>query len=139
MSENLEILQGAIVELFARKDRSAWNKGVTAYAIDFIDWCINNVDWFTGDLTKSADYEQFILNGARNWSDYSWGGSALIYDSDIAAALCTPSELKRTRNGELRPNSRECWLDTQARALYQAANRSFKAIRHAATEGGAEQ
>ncbi len=138
-TKNLEILQGAITELFSRKDRSTWNKGVTAYAIDFIDWCINNIRYFKGDLTKFADYEQFILNGAPNWSKYSWGGSALIYDGDIAAALCTPSELKRTCNGELRPNSREYWLDTQARALYQAANRSFKAIRHAATERSAEQ
>lgn len=55
----------------------------------------------------------------------------LIYNSDIAARLCCPSELKRTRNGDRRPNSREEWLDTQARALFQAANRVYKALRSA--------
>lgn len=74
------------------------------------------------------------LNGSRDWSEYSWGGSALVYDGDIAAALCTPSELKKTRNGERRPNSREEWLDVQARALYQAFRRMYAAIRAARQE-----
>jgi hypothetical protein len=60
------------------------------------------------------------LNGAKDWSQYSWGGCSLIYDAAIARRLCTPSELKKTRNGERRPNSNEEWLDTQARALNQA-------------------
>ena len=48
--------------------------------------------------------------------------NTIIYDEDIAKRVCTPSELKKTRNGERRPNSSEEWLDTQARALYQAAS-----------------
>lgn len=40
---------------------------------------------------------------------------------DIAELLCSPSELKRKKYGERRPNSREEWLDVQARALAQAA------------------
>ena len=110
-------------ELEARKARSAWDRGVTAYALDLVD-----------DLEERAAYEgripepgkecrEWMLNGAQNWSEYSWGGSALIYNGDIAERLCTPSELKKTRNGERRPNSQEEWLDTQARALYQACNR----------------
>lgn len=47
------------------------------------------------------------MNGASTWSEYSWGGSALIYNGDIAKRLCNPSELKRTHNGERRPNSQE--------------------------------
>lgn len=39
------------------------------------------------------------------------------------------SELKKTRHGERRPNSREEWLDTQARALYQACNRVARLYR----------
>ena len=61
-----------------------------------------------------------MLNGANNWDVYSWGGCSLIYNEDVAKRLCTPSELKKTRNGERRPNSREAWLETQARALRQA-------------------
>ena len=67
-----------------------------------------------------------MLNGAVDWSAYSWGGSSLVYNQDIAERLCSPSGLKRVTNKNgLRdyPNSREHWLDVQARALYQAANR----------------
>lgn len=52
---------------------------------------------------------------------YAWGGCAEIYDGSIAERLCTPYELKRTCYGEKKPNNREEWLDTQARALEQAA------------------
>lgn len=95
--------------------RSAWSRGVKAYALELLEDLPANVDYGTIESLK-AD----LLNGARDWSQYSWGGSALIYNEDIAERLCTPSELKKTRNGERRPNSREEWLDTQARALYQA-------------------
>ena len=67
-----------------------------------------------------ADFEQMLLNGADNWSAYSYGGCSLIWNEDIAKTLCTPSELKRTKNGQNDPNSRETWMDVQARALYQA-------------------
>lgn len=33
------------------------------------------------------------------------------------------AELKRKHGGTYEPNSRETWLDVQARALYQACNR----------------
>ena len=68
------------------------------------------------DNLKSA-----LLNGAETWAQYSYGGCALVYDSDIAERLCSPSEYKRKRGGELAPSSCESWLDCQARALSQAA------------------
>lgn len=83
------------------------------------------------DLESPSLIEKMALNGASNWDEYSWGGCSLIYDADIAERLCCPSELKKTRNGERRPNSREEWLDTQARALYQACNRLKRATRSA--------
>ena len=83
----------------ARKDRSAWNHGVTVYALDLPDAFI---DASATELERSA-----LLNGASSWAEYSHGGSALISDSDIAKRLCTPSELKRKRGDELPPNSRE--------------------------------
>lgn len=43
----------------------------------------------------------------------------MIYDCDIAETLCTPTELKRTKNGQRNPNSREQWLDVQAQAAFQ--------------------
>lgn len=106
-------------ELEQRKDKSAWNKGVTAYALELLEDVADNED-----VTKER-----LLNGASDWNQYSWGGSSLIYDEDIAKRLCTPSELKKTRNGERKPNASEEWLDAQARALYQACNRIMRIAR----------
>lgn len=48
--------------------------------------------------------------------------ASYIYDADIAEALSNPSELKKTKNGERKPNNREEWLNVQARALNQSSN-----------------
>lgn len=130
-------LEKAMQALEQRKDRSAWGRGVTAYAVDMLQQIADYYkDGYVSadDLATWATAEAVALNGARDWSEYSWGGSALVYDGDIAAALCTPSELKKTRNGDRRPNSREDWLDVQARALYQAFHRVYSAIRIARQE-----
>ena len=110
-------------ELEARKDRSAWDRGVTAYALELVDELEELAAYEGRNPETVKECREWMLNGAQNWSQYSWGGSSLIYDRDIAERLCTPSELKKTRHGERRPNGREEWLDTQARALYQACER----------------
>lgn len=116
-------------ELEARKDRSAWNKGVTLYAFELVEELKERAEYEGRNPEPGKECREWMLNGAQDWNQYSWGGCSLIYDSDIAERLCCPSELKRTRNGERRPNSREEWLDTQARALYQAANRVLRLYR----------
>lgn len=131
------VLAKAAQTLEQRKDRSAWGRGVTAYAVDMLQQIADyyNAGYISADdLATWTTAEAVALNGARDWSEYSWGGSALVYDGDIAAALCTPSELKKTRNGDRRPNSREEWLDVQARALRQAFRRVYSAIRAARQE-----
>jgi len=113
MKTNSEIIQS----IQNKKTRGAWDKAVSQYALD---------------LLESLDGEEIcksnLLNGAQDWKQYSEGGCSLIYDSDIAERVCNPSELTRTRGGELQPNSRETWLDVQSRALHQAYKRI---IRHA--------
>ena len=96
--------------------KSAWQKGVKAYALELLEE-------LEGDYTAAK-----ILNGAENWKAYSCGGCSLIYDADIAERLCSPSELKRTKGGERQPSSSETWLDAQARALSQAARMIAKAF-----------
>lgn len=124
MCENIKkAIEEARKELETRKTYSAWERGVTAYALDLLDSLKEAVEYYKEEPADRATLEKYLLNGAADWRQYSWGGSALIYDGDIAERVCTPSELKKTRNGERRPNSREEWLDTQARALYQAACR----------------
>jgi hypothetical protein len=93
----------------AVKTRGAWQTAVKTYALELLEEM--EVEFAPAKL----------LNGAENWHAYSYGGSALIYDADIAERLCSPSELKRKKGGELPPNAGESWLDCQARALAQAA------------------
>lgn len=107
--------------LNARDDRSAWEKGVTTYAFDLVEELKERAEYEGRNPEPGKECREWMLNGAQDWSQYSWGGSSLIYNADIAERLCCPSELKKTRGGERRPNSREEWLDTQARALNQAA------------------
>ena len=116
-----------LAALEAGKDRSAWDKGVTAYASDLLEQYQERAEYEGREASSRKELEEWLLNGASTWSKYSWGGSALIYNGDIAKRLCSPSELKRTRNGERHPNSREEWLDVQARALAQAAKRLINA------------
>lgn len=110
-------------ELNARHDRSAWDKAVTLYALDLLDDVQEGADNMERLPLDGAELERWALNGASCWEQYSNGGCSICYDADIAARVCTPSELKRTDGGMNAPNSRETWLDVQARALYQACNR----------------
>lgn len=123
----------------ANKPRSAWDRGVLQYAdelLDSLDEAIDGGYFYSDDLGSPKVLEKCLLNGASSWSAYSWGGCSLCYDSEIAERLCTPSELKRKRGGDLRPNKSEEWLDTQARALFQAAHRITAAARILAKEEG---
>ena len=95
--------------------RSAWSRGVKAYAVELVE----DLD-DSADLSNETMLQKELLNGAQSWAQYSEGGAALCYDADIAERLCTPSELKRTKRGMLPPNGRETWIDCQARALWQA-------------------
>ena len=97
------------------KARSAWKAGVILYAFDILD-----------NMEDREVTEKNLLNGAEDWKQYSYGGRALIYDVDICHRLCTPSEIKKTKDGERRPNKQENWLDVQARALYQAVRLIIK-------------
>ena len=114
-----------------KPERSAWGRGVQAYAEEIAFTLADQAHEV--EPTRAA-IEHIALNGARDWSQYSWGGCSLFYDEDIAKLLCTPSTLKRKRNGALPPNSSEEWLDVQARALVQACRRvcriakTFKAV-----------
>lgn len=130
---NLGTLKKALESLESRMDGSAWNRGVTLYARELMGDVVKNVEGgYCAAPQTRAEFCNIARNGAGTWREYSYGACALFYDCDIAERLCTPSELKKKRGGELNPNSRETWLDVQARALNQAAARAWNAIRDAA-------
>lgn len=104
--------------------RSAWAKAVKLYAYELVEE-MDETEEFYG---SPADRKE-LLNGATDWSQYSWDGCSFVYDEDIAKRLCSPSELKKTKNGEWRPNCREEWLDAQARALSQAERLILNLVR----------
>jgi hypothetical protein len=101
--------QAILEHIQSMRSGIAWDRGVRAYALELLEG-------MEGEFSAAK-----LLNGAENWGAYSYGGSALIWNCDIAERLCSPSELKRKRGGELKPNASETWLDFQARALSQAA------------------
>lgn len=124
-----ELMQTAIDCLGTR---SAWERGVKAYAEDLLYRLRESIEWTQREgepspLESRETVRAALLNGAEDWKRYSWGGCSLIYNGDIAERLCTPSELKRKRGGELNPNAAEDWLDVQARALYQASVKVLRA------------
>lgn len=128
------VLAKARQTLEQRKDRSAWHKGVTVYALELLDSLeeaaeAGYID--ADDLTSWAAVKAAMLNGASSWSHYSRSGCALAYNGDIAARLCCPSMLRRLKGGERNPNSAEDWIDVQARALDISATRVWNAIRRA--------
>ena len=123
--KNSEIMNEIRANVEARNERSAWGKGVKQYAVELVE----NLDGLDDDdLESSAMVSKALLNGADDWNQYSWSGCALIYDGDIAERLCNATELKRTHNGQRRPNQSETWLDAQARALFQASRMVLDSI-----------
>jgi hypothetical protein len=100
--------------LNAINPRSAWKRGVKDYALEMVE---------SAEIELTPEnLRETLLNGAKDWREYSYGGCSAIYDSDIAERLCTSSELKKKKDGDLQPSTRETWLDVQARALFQAYN-----------------
>jgi hypothetical protein len=119
----------AIIKKESKKRCSAYIKGILIYADelleqvqDDLDYCQKNgIEW-NYDLNKidRKSFEKLFLNGADNWNDFSYGGCSLIYDYEIALRLCTPSELKRKKEGSNNPNRNQNWLDLQTIALRRA-------------------
>ena len=101
-------------------NRNAWKKGVKEYADELLDNLEEKAQYYERLPRNEKELKEWLLNGAMDWEDYSYGGCSLIYDGDIAERLCNPSELKKKGDGRIAPNSQESWLDVQTRALHQA-------------------
>ena len=115
-----------LAALDSRKDRSAWDRGVTAQAYDMVEAV--ELDDLPEDREELL---ALLLNGANEWFTYSYSGCALVYNGDIAERYMTPSELKRY-NADGHDASMafggESLLGMQARACLQAFNRVRRTI-----------
>lgn len=132
-----DIIAVAAQDVAATFARSAWARGVAAYSQELAASLIESIEYEGTDTLPTRGLPQsmrrgilqkMLLNGASDWEQYSYSACALVSDLDIAERLCTPSELRRCRGGELNPNSRETWLDYQARALAAASRALINAI-----------
>ena len=105
--------------LIQDKPRSAWARGVNNIAMNIVCEILEEYDGNDAPHFNRVDdfSKHFYGVSLREAVD---GGCFLIYDCDIAENFCTPSELKRIKNGERNPNSRETWLDVMYRGAYQA-------------------
>lgn len=120
----MPIWQAVYNRIDASHPRSCWDKGVKGFSLQLLDnyaeicrYCANageEVTPFTEDT---------LLNGADNWRAYCEDGGALIFDEDIAHALCTPSRLKSAISGGV------SWMDLQVAAHRQAWGLIRRAIR----------
>ena len=108
---------------------SAYKRGIKKYTDELLDNLEERSQSYERLPKNEKELEEWLLNGAMSWDEYSYGGCSLIYDGDIAERLCTPSELKKKDGGRLAPNSQESWLDVQIRALYQACLRIKRKFR----------
>lgn len=104
--------------------RSCRDRGVNGFAPDLPDSYEEICEYCENEGEPIPELcEKTLPNGATNRDSYCYGGFALIYDEDIAKALRTPSELKRTNSGRNDPDPRETRTDVRARAYFQACRR----------------
>lgn len=103
-----------------KQPRSAWNRAVLKDAIAILDDLI--YDGKDCEVKSAKQLETLMLCGAENWKRYSEGchGVAVPSNVEIAEHYCNNSELKMTKGGLKRPNSRETWIEVQARGLKQS-------------------
>ena len=77
-------LDKVAAELEAQKDRSAWGRGVNAYALELVEELRERAAYEGRNPEPGKECREWMLNGAQDWNQYSWGGSSLIYDGDNA-------------------------------------------------------
>lgn len=105
--------------LIQEKPRSAWSRGVNNVGVDIVGEILENANGNDASHFNHVDDFSKHFYGV-SLREAVYGGCFLIYNSDIAENFCTPSELKRTKNGEYNPNRSESWLDVMYRGAYQA-------------------
>lgn len=92
-ANNIQAVKKAIE---AMNPRNAWERGVQAYALDFLrdfDEC-RKFSEAQGEALPDMD-ERTALNGAKDWQQWSEGGCGLVYNYAIAERLYTPARVAR--------------------------------------------
>ena len=117
-----------IINLIMSSGKSAWEKGVTAYAVELLNTIEDN-DMPMKVPEMFRDFQEILLDGSEDWYHYSHEKRSIVSNEEIATRLTPPSKLKRG-NYTNPPNSWESWLDVQARALGQACVKLYEAMHY---------
>lgn len=127
MAKRVSEIRDWLEKYYARRHGAFW-KGVRMYAFELLDELLEHRKVTDENAVLENVTMKELLNGASNWSEYSYSGSALVYDEEICERLCPPSLVKKKRGGELPPHQDETWLDYQAKALERAGRGVMNAI-----------
>ena len=74
---------------------SAYKRGIKKYTDELLDNLEEMARIYKRLPKDENELEEWLLKGARNWEEYSYGGRSLKYNRQIAERLCNPSELKK--------------------------------------------
>ena len=102
---------------------SAYKRGIKKYTDELLDNLEEKAQYYERLPRNEKELEEWLLKGARNWEEYSYGGRSLKYNRQIAERLCNPSELKKKGGGRIVPKRGETWFDEQTKALNYACLR----------------
>lgn len=102
---------------------SAWKRGIKEYTDELLDNLEEKAQSYERLPRNEKELEEWLLNGAISWDEYSYGGCSLKSNRQIAERLCNPSELKKKGGGRIAPKRGETWFDEQSKALCHACFR----------------
>ena len=102
---------------------SAYKRGIKKYTDELLDNLEEMARIYKRLPKDENELEEWLLKGARNWEEYSYGGRSLKYNRQIAERLCTPSKFKRKDGGRIAPSRHDNWFNEQAKALNYACLR----------------
>lgn len=117
---NIEELKNKLNEE-QKKARGAYNKAIYQYIFELVDNIADNYITTADELEhleNITNLKERALNGAENWTQYSWGGCSLCYNYDILKRLFCKSIVEKYKNADT-VRGRHL-LDYQASALSRA-------------------
>lgn len=116
-------IQTVMERVKAEHMRSPYRQGIQIQAVEMLQELSEK--GFPNEYSSVKELKEALLNGAKDFKEWTYSGFGLIYDTDIAARFCGPKELKRVQNGLRDPHKGSTWIDMYA----QAVNEAYKLIK----------
>ena len=105
------------------------DKAVFQYALELMDTYNYRANKEGRDAVATPELEKWLLEGADDWSQYSYGGCSLIATYDIIERIGTDKQLRKYEEDGCAWHDSEGWLDDQTKYLIKAKTRIIKYYR----------